>query len=235
MVTGPGNHVFFCAQGSLELFVSGAIVDSVRSLSFLFAVFLSLGAAAPVLYPQVMNLGKRPGPVVVLGDSLSAGTGSRSRLGYVGLLEQWTGRSLVNRGVPGDTTSGALRRLQRDVLNLKPSLVLVQLGGNDHLGGVDPAVTFGNLDKIVSAIQADGGAVMLLGHQGWLPHSESVARYKQIAEKRRTAFVPDILKGILDTPTLRADNIHPNDAGYRRMASHILPELKWCLERIPGR
>jgi acyl-CoA thioesterase I len=205
----------------------------VRSLSVLFTVLLSLGAAAPALYPQVLNLGKRSGPVVVLGDSLSYGTGSRSGQGYVRLLQQWTGHRIVNRGVPGDTTAGALQRLQRDVLNLKPSLVLVQLGGNDHLRGVDPSRTFANLDSIVAGIQKDGGAVMLLGHQGWLPYSQSVAHYKRIAEARRTAFVPDILRGILDEPALRSDNIHPNDAGYQKMAAHILPELKWCLERVP--
>ena len=93
----------------------------------LLALFLVVRACAA---PPVKNLSPRPGPIVVLGDSLAAGVGSKGmKRGFVTLLQERLGVELVNKGVPGNSTAEGLARLQADVLDLKPALVVVELGG----------------------------------------------------------------------------------------------------------
>ena len=81
--------------------------------------------------------------MVILGDSLSAGTGAAKGEGFVDLLQQRLGVEIVNRGIPGNTTAQGLARLDKDVLSLKPSLVIVELGGNDAAACRDNAFADG--------------------------------------------------------------------------------------------
>lgn len=189
--------------------------------------------AAWWLWPRsITNLRPQSGPVVFLGDSISAGTGSETGRGYVAVLSQRLGLEFVNKGVPGDTTALALKRLDRDVLSLKPGLVIVQLGGNDFLQKVSHDETFANLETIVEKIQQQGGAVLLLGMQSGLFGDKAAARYRELAKTRKTGFVKNLLDGILTRADLKADAIHPNDLGYERVADRVEPELRWMLRKL---
>ena len=194
------------------------------------ALLLLLGVAG--CHSSVANLGKQAGPIVVLGDSLSFGTGSETRQGYVAILEARTKAKLINKGVPGDTTGRALLRFQRDVLDLKPSLLILELGGNDFLQKVDMDEIFANLDKMIVQVQAQGGAVLLLGVQGGIFSDKAATRYSELAKARQTGFVPNIMDGIMSNPALKTDALHPNDAGYAKLADRVEPELRWCLSRL---
>lgn len=203
---------------------------------FFILAFLALAGVAGWLWSRqswpIRNLSPRPGPVVVLGDSLAAGVGSQSGQGYVGLLSQRLGIEIVNRGVPGDTTARGLERLETDVVALKPALVIVELGGNDFLQRLDPEETFANLREIVTRCQDAGAAVLLVGVQSGLFGDRLEKRYRDLARTTGCGYVPNVLQDILRSPALKHDAIHPNDAGYARMAERIEPELRRMLKRM---
>lgn len=198
-----------------------------RSILFLLCL-LGLGGC----HHQVAHLEPSQGPVVILGDSLAAGTGAASGEGFVDLLQQRLGVEIVNRGIPGNTTAQGLARLQKDVLSLEPSLVIVELGGNDVLQKVEPAQTFQNLEKIVDAIQAQRTPVLLLGIRGGLVKDRFASEFRRLSKDKQTALVENIMEGVLTQPGLKADPIHPNAAGYRVLADRIEPTLKSLLQQI---
>lgn len=204
-----------------------------RTRAALVGLALLAGLALWWLRPSpIANLTPRQGPVVVLGDSLSAGQGSASHQGYVGILQQRLGLEMVNKGVNGNTTRQGLERLDRDVLSLNPALVVVELGGNDFLQHVPPEETFANLDEIVRRIQERGAPVLLLGVQSGLLQDKNAARFAELARRRQTGFVPNIMEGIFTNPALKDDPIHPNDDGYKVMADRVEPVLKSMLSKM---
>jgi lysophospholipase L1-like esterase len=133
---------------------------------------------------------------------------------------------VFNRGVPGDTTDLALARLQPDVLDDDPRIVIVCLGGNDGLQGVPIDKTFANLMQIVESIQQRGALVVLVGVRSASVTDQYDKRFRALARQKGCVFVPNILRGILSDPSLRSDQIHPNDAGYRIIAQRIAEAVK---------
>ncbi|MBN9416475.1 MAG: arylesterase [Candidatus Eremiobacteraeota bacterium] len=174
----------------------------------------------------------RAGPIVVLGDSLSFGLGAESNHGYVGVLQKRLGLEMVNKGVSGDTSKMALDRLQKDVLDLKPALVLVELGGNDFMQKIPTDETFANLDQIITRVQAQQTPVLLIGVQNGLFGNQAGGRYRALANQRHTGLVTNALGDILTRPDLKSDAIHPNDKGYESMADKVEPELRRMLRKM---
>lgn len=170
----------------------------------------------------------REGPVVAFGDSLVYGTGS-SGGGFVSLLEQSLGRPIENLGVPGDTTAAGLERLD-EVLALHPSVVILLLGGNDYLRQVPQDTTFANLSAIIERLQADGATVLLVGVRGGLIRDNFAARFEELADRYGTGYVHDVLDDTLGVRGYMADQVHPNDAGYRVIADRVHPVLAAMLE-----
>lgn len=166
----------------------------------------------------------REGPLVAFGDSLVYGTGS-SGGGFVALLEERLGRPIENLGVPGDTTEMGLARVD-EALALHPSVVILLLGGNDFLRQVPQDVTFGNLARIIERLKAGGAAVLLVGVRGGLLRDHFAARYEALARRFGTAYVHDVLDDTMGVEGYMADQVHPNDAGYRVIADRIQPVLE---------
>jgi lysophospholipase L1-like esterase len=189
------------------------------------AILLTLVVGCARDMPKV----SRDGPIVAFGDSLVYGTGS-SGGGFVKMLQERIGRPIENLGVPGDTTADGLERLD-DVLELDPALVIVLLGGNDFLRQVPQDNTFGNLATIVQRLQADGAAVLLAGVRGGLIRDNFAARFEELAEQQRTAYVHDVLDDTLGVDGYMADQVHPNDRGYAVIADRIEPVLRAMLEQ----
>lgn len=181
---------------------------------------------------SVRHLQPRPGPIVALGDSLTAGVGSETRRGFIAVLSSRLGVDIVNKGVPGDTTRGGLDRLEKDVLQLQPALVLVELGGNDFLQQRPLEETFSQLRQIVQRIQAQGTPVLLIGVQSGLFGNKAGKHYKALARELKTGFVPNLMSGIMTQADLKADAIHPNDLGYEKVADRVEPELRWMLRKM---
>jgi acyl-CoA thioesterase-1 len=191
---------------------------SVQSLALVLAVILASGCARDV--PQAT----RDGPVVAFGDSLVHGTGS-SGGGFVKMLEQQLGRPIENLGVPGNTTADGLARLDA-VIERHPSVVILLLGGNDYLRQVPSDETFANLGLIVERLQADHIAVLLIGVRGGLIRDNFAERFEALADRYHTAYVHDVLDDTLGVSGYMADQVHPNDAGYRVIADRVYPVLE---------
>ena len=172
--------------------------------------------------------------VVVLGDSLAVSP-SRDE-GFPSALQKrisearldWT---IVNAGLRGDTTGGGLRRLD-DVLSLRPDVMLIALGANDGLRGVETTTISRNLSEIISRTKGRGVKVLLAGMEtpplrGW---SYTVAFHNvfpALAREHDVPLVPFLLAGVALDPDMNGeDMIHPNAAGARRIADTVWPFLE---------
>jgi acyl-CoA thioesterase-1 len=178
--------------------------------------------------------------VLVVGDSLSAEYGLARGSGWVALLERRLARegvsaSVVNASISGDTTSGGRSRLP-DLLNqLRPVLVVIELGGNDALRGLDLDSTQDNLQAMIKACRAVNARVVLVGMQippnyGPDYSSRFAALFKNLAKKYQTGLVPFFLQGIADAPNapelFQPDRIHPREEAHPRMLANVWPEIK---------
>ena len=166
--------------------------------------------------------------ILCLGDSLTAGYGLDEGQAWPALVEasakaagrDWT---LINAGISGDTTAGGLRRLKW-ALRAKPDLVVVALGGNDGLRGVDPATTKANLAAIIERVRASGAAVALAGMRlptnfGRERGDAFAAIYPELAREQDVPLLPFLLEGVGGVAELNLpDGIHPNAEGQRRVA-----------------
>jgi acyl-CoA thioesterase I len=146
--------------------------------------------------------------------------------------------TVLNQGVSGDTTAGGLDRLDW-MLADKPDVVLVELGANDALRGIDPKVTEKNLSAIVEKLKARNVTVWLAGMLA--PRNlgpDYVAAfdglYKRIAEKYEVPLYPFILDGVAQDPALnQGDGIHPNPKGAQIVADRLLPFVTKNLDDAP--
>jgi acyl-CoA thioesterase-1 len=177
------------------------------------------------------------GTILIVGDSISAGFGLDTRLGWVSLLEQRLEREghddrVVNASISGDTSAGGQARLPALLTEHKPDGVIVELGGNDGLRGQLPAQLQQNLAAMIDAAKTAGAKVLLLGMQ--LPpnygvrYTEAFARvYTQLADEKQIALVPFFLEGVGGHPELmQADGLHPAAAGQKRLLDNVWPALK---------
>ncbi len=178
---------------------------------------------------DVLNLDSRGTTIVAFGDSLVQGVGSTSGNDFVSLLSGAIGRPIVNLGKSGDTTALALARIDT-IFEHDPRIVIVLLGGNDFLRRIPMDTTFENLSIIVKAIQARGAAVLVLGVRGGLLYDSYRARFASFAKEHRTAFVPNVLDGLVGDVRLMSDSIHPNNVGHEMIANKVLPVLKGMLD-----
>ncbi|ARN82038.1 arylesterase [Methylocystis bryophila] len=183
----------------------------------------------------------RPKTVVAFGDSLTAGYGLRPREALPVVLrrrlrEDGYDATVLNAGVSGDTTQKGLSRL-RGVEALKPDLVILELGGNDMLNGVDPKLTKTNLDRIIVQLRSSGARVLLAGMRA-TPGSLSEVDgrhfdklFPALAAKHSLPFYPFILDGVLGDPKLVLwGGLHPNREGVRRIVDRIAPIVEKALD-----
>jgi acyl-CoA thioesterase I len=183
--------------------------------------------------------------VVILGDSLSAGYGIKIQEGWVNLLAkrlaaEGYGYRVVNASVSGETTQGGLARLPRVLELNKPAIVVVELGGNDGLRGLQLAASRENLARIIERSRAAGARVVLAGmmippNYGARYTDEFRDMFTALAAKYRVPLVPFLLdKVALDPGLMQADGIHPNSKGQPRILENLWPQLKPLLV-APGR
>jgi acyl-CoA thioesterase-1 len=172
--------------------------------------------------------------IVAVGDSLTAGLGVDESAAYPAQLQRKLAEDgyyfdVVNAGVSGDTSSGALSRIEWVISALKPDIIILETGANDGLRGIDPDILRKNLDRIVSVIKANNIEVLLCGMK-MLPnmgpeYSKAFTRvYPEIAQKHEIPLVPFFLEGVGGDPRFnQSDRLHPTAKGYRRIVDHIYP------------
>ena len=159
--------------------------------------------------------------IIAFGDSLTHGTGASSGKDYPSQLSEMISRPVMNAGIPGDTTTNALKRLERDVLAYSPDIVLITLGGNDLKNGIARDTAFENLKRIVNMIHNQGSRVIIGGLNIPFRDRGYGRAYKELADETGAVLIPNILEGIMGNRALMSDPIHPNDAGYKIMAQRF--------------
>ncbi|MES2956483.1 MAG: arylesterase [Pseudomonadota bacterium] len=196
-------------------------------------------AAVPLL-AQAQTAAAAGHTVLIVGDSLSAEYGLKRGTGWVPLLEKQlaadkTKARVVNASISGDTTSGGRSRLPALLTQHKPTVVVIELGGNDALRGLPLDMTEANLLAMTQAAKKAGAKVLLLGMQvppnyGGAYGATFSGLFTKVARAEKAALVPFFLKGVADVAdavgNFQADRIHPNEQAQAKMLANVWPELK---------
>ena len=198
--------------------------------SLLILVLLLAGSVALFYFrgcrPDYANLPPTAtGPWVAFGDSLTEGYGASAGNDYPTLLGRKLGISIQNFGKSGDSSGGALQRVDA-VAELKPRVVLLCFGGNDSLQGEPAGRTFANLAQLIDRFHSEGSFVVLIGIRSASLRDRNSAHFRKLAKAKRVLYVPDMLKGLAFKPVYMSDAIHPNDAGYARIADRLEKALR---------
>ncbi|NIR60646.1 MAG: arylesterase [Gammaproteobacteria bacterium] len=164
--------------------------------------------------------------ILAFGDSLTYGNGAPRSASYPAVLERLVGRTVINAGVPGELSSAGSDRLPALLERHDPDLVILCHGGNDLLRDRPPAEIRANLRAMIEHARRHGAAVVLIGvpDKGlWL---ETAPLYHEVAEAAGVPLEAETLARIEGDPGLKADPIHPNRAGYRRLAQAVAALLR---------
>jgi acyl-CoA thioesterase-1 len=192
-------------------------------------------------------------PVVIaaLGDSLTQGYGLPQEDGFVPQLESWLREhgadvQVLNAGVSGDTTAGGLSRAAW-TLTPEVDAMIVTLGGNDLLRGIDPVNSRANLDGILQAAAEADVKVLLVGMQApgnYGPEYKAAfdAMYPELSAKYGTLYAPSFFEGLGGADTdpaavrdlMQADGIHPNADGVQKVVEGLGPEVLELIGRVPS-
>jgi acyl-CoA thioesterase I len=183
--------------------------------------------------------------LVALGDSLTAGYLLPADAAFPVVLEKALRKdgfnvTVVNAGVSGDTAAEGLARLDW-AIGEGADAVILELGANDMLQGIDPSVTRGALDTILARLQAQHIKVLIAGMLASPSLGKDYGRafdsiYPELAAKYHAPLYPFFLAGVATNKTLElADGMHPNRDGVERIVAGILPRVEALLRSLPGR
>jgi acyl-CoA thioesterase-1 len=209
---------------------------AIRKLSAGFGV-LPLLATTPAAAREIR--------LMMLGDSITAAYGLARSQGLPARLEaalRERGRQVrvIDAGVSGDTTAGGRARLAWALAD-RPDAVIVALGGNDGLRGIEPRSTAANVNAILDALKQRNLPVMLAGmlappNLGAEYGREFAATFTDIAQARpEVVFYPFLLDGVAGDPAMnQPDRIHPNEAGVAELVRRMLPSVDSLLARVPN-
>ncbi len=184
--------------------------------------------------------------ILALGDSLTQGYGLIEQEGFVPQLRAWLTDQgadvrVVNAGVSGDTTAGGLSRVE---WSLTPEIgaMIVALGGNDVLRGIDPAVTRANIEGILQIAQEKGVKVLLIGltaPKNYGPEYEQAFEgiWPDMAEKYGVLMLPNWFAGMSAPPEdftamMQADGLHPNGKGVAMIVEGVGPKVLELIDRV---
>ena len=185
----------------------------------------------------------KPLRILALGDSLTAGYGlDDPNDAFQVQLEQALKAegydvTVLPGGVSGDTTAGGLARLDWSLAD-NPDGVIIALGGNDLLRGIDPGVSKKNLSQMIETLQGQGIPVLLagmrtIGNWGRDYEAEFNGMYGELAKEHDTLLMPFFLEDVAAVPSLNQDDgIHPTEEGVGIMVKNILPFAEQLVERI---
>lgn len=173
----------------------------------------------------------RDAVVLVIGDSLVAGTGAPRGAGWPEGLAQRTGWQVVNGEVPGDTSADALRRLDGLIAEHRPQAIVIAIGGNDFLRNVPLDATRANIERMIRDSRAAAAHVGLVAipaksvGAALIGNLSDHTMFAELARAHELALVPKIIADVLSRDELRADRIHANASGYAVIADGVAEAL----------
>jgi acyl-CoA thioesterase-1 len=204
-----------------------------------------LGAVSLGLWGATAATASPPVQIVAFGDSLTAGYALSEARSFPAVLQKELQArgfnvAVMNAGVSGDTASDGLARVDWSVPE-GTAAVLLELGANDMLRGIDPAVTREALDRILARLQGRGIKVLLIGMraapnlgQPFRDRFDSI--YPDLAHKYGAMLYPFFLEGIVADPKFNlADGLHPNPAGVEAIVARILPSVEAFIRTLGER
>jgi acyl-CoA thioesterase-1 len=186
----------------------------------LVAVCVSILLAACGRPPTLPKLSQQD-VILAFGDSLTHGTGASDGTAYPAVLAALTGHTVVNAGVPGDTTASGLQRLPDVLAEYTPRLVLLCLGGNDMLRKQSAVSTENNLRLLVRTIRASGANVVLIGVPEPRLFGGAPDFYARVAKDMQLPLEQEVFNDVLRDNRLKSDPVHANAAGYRKVAERL--------------
>ena len=204
------------------------------NLKLRFLLFLCVWGL--ILTGGTLGIAQATTTIVFLGDSLTEGYGIEKTEAFPYLFEQalkakgYKDIKVVNAGISGSTSASALSRLKW-YLRIKPTIVVLALGANDGLRGLDPQAMKKNLATAIKLAQERNILVVLAGikvppNYGIQYTEEFEAVYPQLAEEFKIPFIPFLLDGVAARPEMNLpDGIHPNSKGHQIIARHVLENL----------
>jgi lysophospholipase L1-like esterase len=164
--------------------------------------------------------------ILAFGDSLTFGTGAAPTKSYPAILERLVGRRVVNAGVPGEVTEEGLSRLSEVLEREKPALLILCHGGNDLLRRLNQQQIANNLRAMIRLARERGVVVVIIA----VPFAGIALSpppfYREIATEMKVPVEENALTTVLSDGSLKSDYIHPNAAGYSRLAESIAALLK---------
>lgn len=184
--------------------------------------------------------------ILVIGDSLSAEYGIARGSGWVQIVQtridnEKFGYRMQNASVSGDTTSGGLSRTPAALQQYQPAIVIIELGSNDALRGLDLGVSKDNLDRMIRLAQAAGARVLLVGmhippNYGRRYSEQFHNMFRELAEQHQLDLVPFLLQDVaLNKEMFLDDGLHPNEAAQETIADNVWVVLKPMLESKTGK
>lgn len=207
-----------------------------RLLPLVLAVWtllVSVGHGLEDPPPPPQGPARHAGTIVAVGDSLTAGLGVAEERAYPAQLERKLAAAglpyrVINAGVSGETSSGALSRIHW-ILRLKPDIVILETGANDGLRGIDPSLTRKNLEDIIRILQGARVSVVVAGMQMVTNLGAEYTRafrriYPEATKAFRVPLIPFFLEGVAGRSELnQPDGIHPTAEGYRIVTETVYP------------
>lgn len=221
----------------VEIMTFPLCIHRVRALPWglLVVAVLWLALLAPLIgcsKPPAQTAIPAGATVLAFGDSITHGTGAAQGEDWPTLLAAQTGWTLVNAGVPGDTAQAGKARIASLLSRHRPALVIVGLGGNDFLRRRPADQVQEDLRDILRQIKAAGIPVVMLAVPApsllaaVASHLSDAPLYQALAKEEGVVLVEDVISRVLSDGALKADAIHPNAEGYRRMAERIYESLQ---------
>jgi len=178
------------------------------------------------------------GPLLVVGDSLSAAHNIAQHEGWVALLQDRLkaravpAPEVINASISGETSAGALARLPDLLARYQPAIVVIELGGNDGLRGLPPAELSANLDAMIRMSREAGANVLLIGTElppnyGRTYRDRFRAVYADLAQRHALAMLPFLLDGVALQPGLMQDDgLHPTAEAQPRVLDNVWSVLQ---------
>jgi len=210
----------------------------------LYVLFLSItlvGCGEESISPPEQSRTEYDGTILAIGDSLTEGLGVEEESAYPAqlqnkLIDRGYNYRVINAGVSGETSSGALSRINW-ALTLNPDIAILVSGANDGLRGIDPALIEANITEIIQLLK-DRKIVVVLGGMQMVQNLGQTYTlafsklYQDIARDQDVIFIPAFLAGVGGNSTLnQADGIHPTADGYRTIVDNIYPYVVEAIEK----